>query len=44
MELTQFDRYTLLEHMGKGGMASVYRASDNEDGSIVAVKIFESGP
>jgi tRNA A-37 threonylcarbamoyl transferase component Bud32 len=44
MEPTQFGKYALLEHMGKGGVASVYRGSDNEDGSIVAVKVFESGP
>ena len=42
MEVKQFGKYSLLDYMGKGGMASVYRASDTEDGSIVAVKIFES--
>ena len=44
MELTQFGKYTLLDHMGKGGVASVYRASSNEDGSIVAVKVFQPSP
>ncbi|MHC4789218.1 MAG: serine/threonine protein kinase [Planctomycetota bacterium] len=38
----QFGKYTLLEHMGKGGVGSVFRASDGQDGSIVAVKIFVS--
>jgi serine/threonine-protein kinase len=36
-------KYTLLEHMGKGSVASVYRATDNEAGSVVAVKVFEPG-
>jgi len=44
MELTKFGKYTLLDHMGRGGVASVYRASDSSDGSIVAVKVFESTP
>ncbi len=43
MEVRTFGKYTLLEHMGKGGVASVYRASDDEGGDIVAVKIFASG-
>ncbi len=42
MEPRQFAKYTLLEHMGKGAVGSVYRARDNQDGSIVAVKMFES--
>jgi serine/threonine-protein kinase len=41
MENQPFGSYNLLEHMGRGGMASVYRASDGRDGSIVAVKIFQ---
>jgi len=44
MENRRLGRYTLLEHLGRGGMAVVYRATDNETGSIVAVKIFQSGP
>jgi len=43
MEPTPFAKYTLLEHLGKGAVGSVYRARDSGDGSIVAVKIFESG-
>lgn len=43
MEPRVFGRYTLLDHMGKGGVGSVFRARDDEDGSIVAVKVFESG-
>jgi hypothetical protein len=42
MDGSQFGKYSLLEHMGKGGVASVFRASDNQTGTIVAVKIFES--
>ncbi|MFW6044756.1 MAG: serine/threonine-protein kinase [Planctomycetota bacterium] len=41
MECEEFGKFTLLDHMGKGGVASVYRAHDNEGGNIVAVKIFE---
>jgi len=44
MHARQFGKYTLLEHMGKGGVASVYRATDGETGQIVAVKIFATGP
>ena len=44
MESKEFGKYTLLEHMGRGGMGVVYRAVNNEDGSIAAIKIFESGP
>jgi tetratricopeptide (TPR) repeat protein len=28
--------------MGKGGMATVFRAADNSDGTIVAIKIFQT--
>lgn len=41
MEYEEFGKFTLLDHMGKGGVASVYRANDNEAGNIVAIKIFE---
>ena len=32
-------RYELVEFIGKGGMALVYRAKDNRTGHQVAVKI-----
>ncbi len=44
MEQSKLGKYTLLEHVGRGGVGSVYRARDEDDGSIVAVKIFASGP
>ena len=31
-------RYVILEKVGAGGMADVYRARDNETGEEVAVK------
>jgi serine/threonine protein kinase len=40
IENKEFGKFTLLEHMGKGGVASVYRAIDNQAGNIVAIKIF----
>jgi len=40
MKNKEFGKYTLLDHMGKGGVASVYRATDNKAGNIVAIKIF----
>jgi serine/threonine protein kinase len=43
MESRELGKYTLLDHMGRGGVGSVYRASDNDDGSVVAVKVFASG-
>ena len=41
MQYREFGKFTLLDHMGKGGVASVYRANDNEAGNIVAIKLFE---
>ena len=40
MRLREFGNFTLLDHLGKGGMATVYRAANKGDGSIVALKIF----
>jgi serine/threonine protein kinase len=40
MEVRRFGKYQLLDHMGRGGVANVYRACNSEDGSIVAVKVF----
>ncbi len=42
MEGKDFGKYTLLDHMGKGGVADVYRASDNEEGGVLAIKIFKT--
>jgi len=42
MATENFGKFTLLDHLGKGGMATVYRACNNEDGSIVAIKIFKA--
>jgi len=44
MKSKQFGKYLLLEHMGRGGMASVYKAANQETGEIVAIKIFEPAP
>jgi serine/threonine-protein kinase len=33
------DRYRLLEQIGRGGMATVYRADDVRHGRIVAMKV-----
>ncbi|MGD2173788.1 MAG: serine/threonine-protein kinase, partial [Candidatus Brocadiaceae bacterium] len=43
MEERAFGKFTLLEHVGKGGMGSVYRARDNKTKRVVAVKTFQSG-
>jgi serine/threonine protein kinase len=33
------DRFTLLKKIGRGGMAVVWRARDEETGAIVALKV-----
>ncbi|HOX37870.1 MAG TPA: serine/threonine-protein kinase [Candidatus Brocadiia bacterium] len=41
MRPKEFGKFMLEEHMGRGGMASVYRAIDTETSRTVAVKIFQ---
>ena len=43
MKETPFGKFILLDHVGKGGMGSVYRARDTETDRVVAVKVFRSG-
>ncbi|MFJ3395071.1 serine/threonine-protein kinase [Leifsonia aquatica] len=37
------DRYELRDRLGRGGMATVYRAYDRQLGRFVAIKIFPAG-
>lgn len=37
------DRYELMDALGRGGMATVYRAQDRQLGRFVAVKLFAPG-
>jgi len=39
---TLTDRYRLLAHIGKGGMADVYRAEDRAEQRVVALKLLRS--
>ena len=32
-------RYVVIEHIGRGGMAEVYKASDPAEGDFVALKV-----
>ena len=41
MEPRELGKYSLHEHMGKGSVANVYRATDNETAAKVALKLFE---
>jgi len=37
----RLNHYELLDHLGRGGMADVWRACDRETGRILALKVFE---
>jgi serine/threonine-protein kinase len=39
----KFSNYQLLEMIGQGGMATVYRAVQSESGATVAIKLIRSG-
>lgn len=43
MEDTELGRYWLHEHLGRGSVARVYRATDSEKGRVVAIKVFDPG-
>jgi len=42
MDIRELGKFTLLEHMGKGSVATVYRATRSETDEIVAIKIFRA--
>jgi serine/threonine-protein kinase len=35
----QIEKYTIISHLGEGGMASVYMANDNKFDTNVAIKV-----
>jgi predicted Ser/Thr protein kinase len=37
----KFDRYKILKIIGRGGMATIYKAKDSSSGQIVALKIMD---
>ena len=40
----EIDGYELIERLGEGGQATVYKAIQKKDGQMVAVKVLHAGP
>lgn len=40
----EIDGYELIERLGEGGQATVYRAIQKQDGLMVAIKVLHAGP
>lgn len=40
----EIDGYELIERLGEGGQATVYRAVQKKDGQMVAIKVLHAGP